>query len=286
MSTPGRTTQREPHVPTTGRAGGSVFDAYRPPAAHGEHGPHPAKASSGGEVHIITHAGLHHLREGGAEGRHAADVLYDNPNAYIVCKEGQHVPAGCKAKMAVLFPSYTEFEAAHQAGRIPRGCDAVVYDNEHWAQTPHFEKTNAVHYAKKFGELAHQLGLVYIAAPTQKWFAADARFADIIDVQLQSREVHKRSYEKTLKHDANLAHHLNKDIKVVAQISSNKNHLDPDHSGNVGDGIHKAEDEILDSAPYVDGFWGYLYQQNEKSVHAGQKILEDLAHKKEKGKKI
>src|SRR5262249_40680719 len=139
----------------------------------------------------------------------------------------------------------TEFEAAHKAGRIPKGIDAVVYDNEHWAQTPHYEKTDAKRYARLFGELAHSLGMVYIAAPTRKWFAADARYADIIDVQLQSREVHTGSYERALRHDAKLAHRLNPDIKVVTQISSNKNHLDPDHSGNIGDGIHKAERDIV-----------------------------------------
>ena len=150
-------------------------------------------------------------------------------------------------------------------------------------QTPREEKTNAVHYAKLFGELAHQLHLVYIAAPTQKWFAADARFADIIDLQLQGREIHTGAYARAVKHDVKLAHHLNPGIDVVAQISSNRNHLDPDHSGNIGAGIRKAERDIIQNAPYLDGFWGYLYQRNHRSVRAGQKILTDLADKSEDG---
>jgi hypothetical protein len=261
-------------------------------AKHGDHGnpadhaKHHGGHDAGGGIHIITRAGLRHLRHAGPAGRHAAQVLYNNPNAYIVLKEGQTIPRGWKCKATILFPSYTELEAAHRGGRIPRGTDAVVYDNEHWAQTPHYEKTNAVHYAKLFGELAHKLGLVYIAAPTQKWFPADARFADIIDLQLQGREVHTAAYQHAVKHDVRLAHHLNPDIKVVGQISSNRNHLDPDHSGNIEHGIHNAEHDVLDNAPYLDGFWGYLYQQNHRSVRAGQKILKDLSHAEEHGAKI
>lgn len=246
----------------------------------------PEGHDRGGGIHIITRAGLRHLRHAGRDGRHAAQLLYNNPNAYIVLKEGQKLPRGWKAKATILFPSYTDFKAAHDAGRIPRGTDAVVYDNEHWAQTPHFEKTNAVHYARLFGELAQQLHLVFIAAPTQKWFAADARFADIIDLQLQGRELNTRAYDHAVKKDVRLAHHLNPNIDVVAQISSNRNHLDPDHSGNIGDGIHAAEHDILANAKYLDGFWGYLYQRNHRSVRAGQKILTDLAGKEEQGADI
>ena len=245
-----------------------------------------ATPDAGSGIHIITRAGLRHLRHAGAKGRHAAQVLYNNPDAYIVLKEGQTMPRGWKAKATILFPSYAEFEAAHQQGRIPHGIAAVVYDNEHWAQTPRVEKTHAIHYAKRFGELAQRLGLVYIAAPTQKWFAADARFADIIDLQLQGRENHTNAYARAVKHDVKLAHHLNPNIDVVAQITSNRNHLDPDHSGNIGAGIHKAERDILENAPYLDGFWGYLYQQNKPSVRAGQKILTDLADKEQGGADI
>jgi hypothetical protein len=243
----------------------------------------PEGHDRGGGIHIITRAGLRHLRHAGPHGRHAAQVLYNNPNAYIVLKEGQTMPRGWQAKATILFPSYKDFKAAHEAGRIPRFVDAVVYDNEHWQQTPPDEKTHAVHYAKLFGELAQKLHLVFIAAPTQKWFAADARFADIIDLQLQGREIHTRAYANAVKHDVRLAHHLNPGIDVVAQISSNRNHLDPDHSGNIGAGIHKAERDIIQNAPYLDGFWGYLYQRNHKSVRAGQKILTDLADKSEDG---
>jgi hypothetical protein len=263
----------------------SASTAKKPHDKHDKHDKH-SEPDKGAGIHIITRAGLRHLRHGGRKGRHAAQVLYNNPDAFIVLKQGQKMPSGWKAKATILFPSYAEFEAAHKQGRIPHGIDAVVYDNEHWAQTPHVEKTHAIHYAKLFGELAHRLGMVYIAAPTQKWFAADARFADIIDLQLQGRENHTNAYARAVRHDVKLAHHLNPDIDVVAQISSNRNHLDPDHSGNIGAGIHKAERDILQNSPYLDGFWGYLYQQNKRSVRAGQQILTDLADKREHGADI
>jgi hypothetical protein len=148
------------------------------------------------------------------------------------------------------------------------------------------EKTHAIKYAKKFGELAHKLGMVYIAAPTQKWFNADARFADIIDLQLQGRETHTRAYAAAIRKAVNFAEKHNPDLEIIAQISSNKNHLDPDHSGNIDDGIDKAERDILENIDMIDGFWGYLYQQNGKSIRAGQRILKDLARKREKGVKV
>jgi len=255
-------------------------------AFDGESTPAKAKQGGGGDIHIITAGGLRHLRHAGKAGRRAAKELYDNSNAYIVLKPGQHVPKGWNAKGTVLYPSYADFAAVAHGGGLPKGIEAVVYDNEHWQQTPPNEKANPAKYARMFEELAHSLGLVFIAAPTRKFFKGDARYADIIDVQLQDREIHTGSYERALRHDAKLAHHLNPDIKVVGQITSNRNHLDPDHSGNIGDGIHKAEHDVLHDAPYVDGFWGYVYQQNHESVHAGTTILKDLAHEKEKGRKF
>jgi hypothetical protein len=162
----------------------------------------------------------------------------------------------------------------------------VVYDNEHWDQTPPDEKQHAGEYARKFEHLAHGLGLTFIAAPTRKWFAADAKYADIIDVQLQEREMHMKSYAKALHHDINLAHRENPDIEVVGQITSSVRHLDPSHGGHVPKGIRHAERDIVENSDDMDGFWGYVYQQNQPSVHAGTTILKDLAEKKRKGAKI
>ena len=242
--------------------------------------------SDHGDIHIITEAGLRHLRQSGKEGVHAAKVLYDNPNAYIVLKPGQQMPDGWKGKATLLFDSYASFAAAAHSGKIGGGISAVVYDNEHWAQTPPNEKADPAKYSRMFMELAHSMGMTFIAAPTRKFFKGDARYADIIDVQLQDREIHTGSYARALRHDAKLAHHLNPDIKVVGQITSNRNHLDPNHNGHLHDGIDKAEQDVLANAPYVDGFWGYVYQQNHESVHAGQTILKDLAKDEEKGRKF
>ena len=239
-----------------------------------------------GQIHIITDAGLRHLRQSGPAGIRAAKDLFDNPHAYIVLKAGQHMPDGWKGNATMLFPSFASFEAAHKAGSLPKNLDAVVYDNEHWDQTPLKEKKHAGEYAKKFGALAAQLGLTFIAAPTRKFFAADARYADIVDVQLQDREAHTHSYDTALEHDAKLAEHENHGVKVVGQITSSVRHLDPTHSGRVPEGIDKAEHDVVHNAPDVDGFWGYVYQQNEPSVRAGTHILKDLDQKKRKGAKI
>jgi hypothetical protein len=244
------------------------------------------KTGDDGQIHIITDAGLRHLRESGPAGVRAAKELFDNPHAYIVLKPGQHMPDGWKGHATLLYPSYAAFEQAASRNAIGRGIDAVVYDNEHWDQTPEKEKRHASEYAKKFAQLAQQLGLTFIAAPTRKFFAADARYADIVDVQLQDREAHTESYEKALEHDAKLAHHENPDVKVVGQITSSVRHLDPTHTGRGAQGIAKAEHDVVANADDVDGFWGYVYQKNEASVDAGTTILKDLAKAKRKGAKI
>jgi hypothetical protein len=253
---------------------------------HGKHDHEPKDKPDDGQIHIITEAGLRHLRQSGPEGIRAAKELFDNPDAYIVLKAGQHMPEGWKGNATMLFPSFEAFHHAVKHDQLPKNLKAVVYDNEHWDQTPLKEKENAAHFAKKFGELCHQHGWTFIAAPTRKWFAEDARYADIIDVQLQDRESHTGSYEKALKHDVKLAHHLNPDVEVVGQITSSVRHLDPTHTGRGQEGIEKAEHDVIAGSEYTDGFWGYVYQQNPASIAAGQRILKDLAHEKEKGKKI
>jgi hypothetical protein len=272
------------HQQQPGKA--TLLDHHEPATAQDQHGHDPADAegaadaaaAAGAQTHIITRAGLRHLMHAGKKGREAAMKLYNNPDAFVVLKEGQKMPHGFKAKATILFPSFHDFHAAHKAGRIGHDIKAVVYDNEHWPQTPAVEKNNAPHYAKLFGELCKKLHMTFVAAPTQKWFAADARYADVIDLQLQSREVNTHSYTKQVREDVNYAHAHNPGEKVVAQISSNQNHLDPSHTGNLGPGLHAAEGDILNNEKLgLSGFWGYLYQQNAPSEKAGVKMLEDLA---------
>lgn len=266
------------------------------------HGYMIAHHESDGQIHIITDAGLRHLRQSGKKGRHAAEVLFDNPHAYIVLKDGQHKPDGWRGRATVLYPSYAAFQAAvAENDSTLASADAVVYDNEDWAQTPPNEKQDPGAYAKLFMELAHQRNLKFIAAPTQKFFAADARYADIIDIQLQGREYHVDSYLHALRRDIKLAHRENSDIKVVGQISSNTTRLEPDHHVPIGKAINHAERDIVEGEnpppghhiPQLDGFWGYLYQghynsaKRHSSIKAGVRILEDLSDKEEKGiKKI
>jgi hypothetical protein len=193
-----------------------------------------------------------------------------------------------------------------------------VYDNEHWTQTPENEKQDPSLYAKKFLELARQQNLKFIAAPTRKFLAADAKYADIIDIQLQDREYHTGAYLKAMHHDIRLAHHehedaykkaehsqpglareMNPDIKVVGQITSNVKHLDPGQRGTLKEAEQHAETDIIEGenpkgkhTPALDGFWGYLYQgshpgpKRKHSVKAGDHILADLAKKEAKGQKV
>lgn len=264
-------------------------DAAAPHTAHG------GAAHGGGhnqpeddQTHIITAAALGHLRKDGPEGRAAAKQLYDNDNAYIVLKGNQHVPKGWDANATRLFSSEAKLEHAVDNGSLPKSTDAVIYDNEHWNQTPENEKADPAKYARKFGNIAHSMGDTFIAAPTEKYFNGDAKYADIIDAQLQGRETHTGAWEKALRHDKKVAEHENPGEEVIGQVSSNVHHLDPraDHSAKVDQGIDKAERDLLHGSTYSDGFWGYLYQQNKASIRAGDRILEDMAAEERQGRKV
>lgn len=269
------------HAGKGGKAGGHVDDDN--------------SAMTDGQIHIITAGGLRHLRQANPR---AARILFDNPNAYIVLKDGQHVPHGWKGKSTVLFPSFGLFQAAVDDKAIPATVDAVVYDNEHWPQTPDNEKADPSLFAHKFLTLARAHNLTFIAAPTRKFFAADAKYAEIIDVQLQDREFHTGAYLKAMRHDIRLAHHENPDVKVVGQITSNVKHLDPGQHATLATAERHAETDILEGenprgkhVPGLDGFWGYLYQgshpgpKRKHSVEAGDHILADLANEEAHGKK-
>ncbi|HEY0255117.1 MAG TPA: hypothetical protein VGC41_26500, partial [Kofleriaceae bacterium] len=191
-----------------------------------QHADKKAETGDDGQVHIITFSGLCHLKDAGPAGEKAAKSLYDNPNAYLVVKNHQQledVGAHWKGNITMLFDSFREFE--HRVGSLDKRVKAVVYDNEHWDKTPIGEKQNAAHFAKRFGEVAHAHGLTFIAAPSSKFFEADAKYADIIDMQLQPREANERAYEKAIENQAAQAKKENPDVEVVAQFSSSVRRL-------------------------------------------------------------
>lgn len=243
-----------------------------------------------GQIHIITFSGLCHLRQAGPKGQRAAKSLYDNPNAYLVVKDHKQldeVGAGWKGNITMLFDSFEEFH--HRVAHLDKRVKAVVYDNEaKWDKTPQREKLNAAHFAKRFGEVAHAHGLEFIAAPSSKFFEADAKYADIIDMQLQPREANNAAYLHAIENRAAQAKHENPDVQVVAQFSSSVRRLDPTHEGKAHQGELAAEHGIEKASKdgAIDGFWGYVYQKNDASIHAGQDMLEDLADKKAHGAKI
>ncbi|MFT3698584.1 MAG: hypothetical protein QM831_35895 [Kofleriaceae bacterium] len=255
-----------------------------------QHADQKAKTGDDGQIHIITFAGLCHLKDAGPKGKAAAKSLYDNPNAYLVVKNHKQledVGDQWKGNITMLFDSFKEFE--HRVNHLDKRVKAVVYDNEaKWNKTPQNEKMNAAHFAKRFGEVAHAHNLEFIAAPSSKFFEADARYADIIDMQLQPRESNGPAYLNAIENRAKQAHNENPDVEVVAQFSSSVHRLDPSHQGKAHAGELAAEHGIEKASKdgSIDGFWGYVYQENTPSMHAGQDMLEDLADKKAHGAKI
>jgi hypothetical protein len=202
----------------------------------------------------------------------------------VVLKPGQHVPPGWSAQPTWLFSSYGAFASAARSG-LPKSLKAVVYDNEPVGHTPLREQLNPGKYSRKFERLAHRLGLVFIAAPTQQFLAGDAHYADVVDLQLQDRESHPRAYDRLLKYDVALVRRENRRARIVAEVTSNASHLCPTTpSGDCPpSAIQKGVDDIARNSRRIDGFWPWVYQQDGRSVRAGVSMLKDLARRVSQG---
>ncbi len=142
--------------------------------------------------------------------------------------------SGFAATPVSKFDSYAAFSQALAAGTLPSGLKWVAYDNEDWSATPLVEQQNPAKYMRLFANLAHKHGLHVIETPArdlvlvsgatctkkagqtldQAYLAckipADARYANIFEIQAQADETVSTSAY------ANLVATANKQVLAVA----------------------------------------------------------------------
>jgi hypothetical protein len=133
---------------------------------------------------------------------------FDNGHTYVYGTQPSTIGVPTAA-----YSSYEQIQAAFWAGTLPGKYRAVIYDNERWPYTPLTEQRHPVYYERLAAGLLHRHGLVYIAtpAPDLMWatgrprdsYAAylrsdvaghAARYADVVDIQGQTRETDLREF--------------------------------------------------------------------------------------------
>lgn len=209
-----------------------------------------------------------------------ARALFDNRHTYVVIDRQHPMPRRWRAIPTVLFKSYAAFAKTVNGRGIAKGVKAVIYDNEpQWGWAPAIEKAGVERYTRRFAQLAHRRGYRFIAAPGGKIFDADgpgiyftaaARYADVLDVQIQHSQGDAGVYQTMLQSAVALAKRLNPHVKIVAETTSN--------AAYVPSAVAIA-DLMAESRRSVAGLWPYAYDGDRRSVQASYQICTALARR-------
>ena len=226
--------------------------------------------SASGTVWIISGSTLTRLQSSGDSA--ALKKNFDTPNAYVVVTAKQwSIPAGWTSTPTVSYTSYAALQSALDGGTLDPRIKAVLYDNEHWVQTPADEQQNPAHYDQLAAQLAHQHHLRFIATPAVDLVTAlspaapsgggrryqaflslgltgqIASVADVIDIQAQGAEADVSQFASFVDAAADQARKANPAIKVVAGISTN-----PSGAAVTADAMDQAAKAVR---AHVDGYW-------------------------------
>jgi hypothetical protein len=125
--------------------------------------------------------------------------------------------------------------------KLRRDVRAVIYDSEHWAQTPPDEQRDPAGFYQQAAAIAHAHGLIFVATPAmdlvnatgsraanpaQVFLARDidgsaAKYADVVDIQAQSLERDPTAYRDFVARATGQIRSANPGAAVVAGLSTN-----------------------------------------------------------------
>ncbi|MGI8921093.1 MAG: hypothetical protein ACR2HD_05380 [Solirubrobacteraceae bacterium] len=245
----------------------------------------------GAPTRIILASALDGFISGHSHDRYVANRLYNNPSTYVVLDAThRQLPPGWHAKTAMLFTSYsgpTGFQAAVQQHTLLPGISAVIYNNEAekgWL-TPKSETDRPDRYAARFAKLAHLSKLTDINASgdIHTLFKADAKYADVLVMQIQGSESDHNLFDQLLAQATAEARHQSASVELVAEITSNPRKLCPERrslSCATADRATAARD-IVSNRHHIAGFWVWVYTDVPALANAGMEnadgILEQLS---------
>jgi hypothetical protein len=230
---------------------------------------------------VLQESALDHFMRGGVDNAALATQRFDNANTFLILDRWHSaIPAGWTVRGALLFTSEAHLERAVARG-IPDNVRAVIYDNESWDKTPPAERNDPCAASRRFAEVAHRHGLVYIAAPgiglrnigSDRFFLADAVGADIIVAQIQGAESQPREYHRLLARSVAAATRVHPGIPVLGETSSNPARVCPgDVLGNcTANDVARVSSDIAANNAGSSGslLWAYnSYDVGDRSGHA------------------
>lgn len=173
-----------------------------------------------------------------------------------------------EAVPTAAFASYAKLRAVLDAGALPPGIKAVLYDPEDWPFTPVDEQQQLAENAQAVASLAHAHGLIFVDTPAQDLVntlgrnpgetttqavlrhqipAIAATYADVVDLQVQGNEPNYTNYLASVTAYASQARAANPHVTLFAGLATN-----PGGQLVTPDQITQA---AIEAQPQVSGYW-------------------------------
>jgi hypothetical protein len=227
---------------------------------------HPGGGADGRPAWLLSGATLARI---GRLDLPLARFWFDSPRTYVIARTTLARRLAPAALPAVSFANETRLAAAIEHRRLRAGTRAVIFDDEHGAQTPAIQQRQFARYYRLAGEVAHRHGLALIATPASDLVAelapqtppgrryaeflrlgiaaAAARYANVYEVQAQGAELAPSAYARFVRVAAAQARRAHPGVEVLAGLSTNAS------------GRRAQPAQLLDSAravlDMVSGFW-------------------------------
>ncbi|HEV3360895.1 MAG TPA: hypothetical protein VG247_29100 [Pseudonocardiaceae bacterium] len=195
----------------------------------------PAPAASSAATWIFTKQALDSVT-----ANPQARARLDGAHVYEILKAKQRPSTTVPVLPTVSFKSFATLKDTLDRGRLPRGTRAIIYDAEHWDQTPVDEQRDPASFYPQAAAIAHAHGLIFIATPamdltnvdgrsadpaatflSENIDASAARDADVLDIQAQSLERDSSAYRDFVGRAARQARAANPAVTVLAGLSTN-----------------------------------------------------------------
>ncbi|MCY0885482.1 MAG: hypothetical protein OWV35_06300 [Firmicutes bacterium] len=207
----------------------------------------PAGALPSRRVWIIAASALDRIA-----GNPAVRQVLDHPSTWVsVPVHGQGLPQGWRVTPFVHFASEAALARAVRTGRLPPGIRGLGYDNERWPLTPAREQRNPARYVARAAALAHRHRWAYLQLgnlPVDGSRVGGARWAQVIDLQVQSAERDPARYAALVRRWTAAARRRNPQVQVVAGLSTN-----PPPGTPVT--LAELEADVRASERVVNGYW-------------------------------
>jgi hypothetical protein len=175
----------------------------------------------------------------------SAKWYFNTSNGFIMNNAGSGI-SGLSATPIRNYKSYAAFSQDIANGAIPSSVHWVMYDNENWSYTPKSEAQDPAKYMKLFADLAHQHSLKVYEVPARDvvttagaacrpqsgenvdqayircQIPADARYADIYEIQAQADQSSVTAYTNLVAEAKNQVRAQAPNIVVMSGLTTDR----------------------------------------------------------------